>query len=58
MIRKILIILFFKVNPFCFPQEYSVEILGISVAEIKQTLKTDSVIYRIKTDGLVDLFYP
>ena len=41
-----------------FPQEYSVEILGISVAEIKQTLKTDSVIYRIKTDGLVDLFYP
>ena len=36
MIRKILIILFFKVNPFCFSQEYSVEILGISVAEIKQ----------------------
>ena len=58
MIRKILIIFFFNVNPFCFPQEYSVEILGISVAEIKQTLKTDSVIYSIKTDGLVDLFYP
>ena len=58
MIRKILILLFFKVNPFCFSQEYSVEILGISVAEIKQTLKTDSVIYSIKTDGLVDLFYP
>ena len=58
MIRKILIILFFKVNPFCFSQEYSVEILGISVAEIKQTLKADSIIYRIETDGLVDLFYP
>ena len=58
MIRKILIILFFKVNPFCFSQEYSVEIFGISVAEIKQTLNRDSVIYRIKTDGLIDLFYP
>ena len=58
MIRKILIILFFKVNPFCFSQEYSVEILGISVAEIKQTLNSDSVIYRIETDGLIDLFYP
>ena len=58
MIRKILIILFFKVNPFCFSQEYLVEILGISVAEIKQTLNSDSVIYRIETDGLIDLFYP
>ena len=58
MIRKVLIILFFKVNPFCFSQEYSVEILGISVAEIKQTLNSDSVIYRIETDGLIDLFYP
>ena len=58
MIRKILIILFFKVSPFCFSQEYLVEILGISVAEIKQTLNRDSVIYRIETDGLIDLFYP
>ena len=58
MIRKILIILFFKVNPFCFSQEYSVEILGLSAAKIKQTLSSDSVIYRIETDGLVDLFYP
>ena len=58
MIRNILIILFFKVNPFCFSQEYSVDILGISVAEIKQTLNTDSAIYRIETDGLINLFYP
>ena len=58
MIRKTLVILFFKFNPFCFTQEYSVEVLGISVAEIKQTLSKDSVIYRIETDGLVDLFYP
>ena len=50
--------LIFKVNPFCFSQEYSVEILGISAAKIKQTLSSDSVIYRIETDGLIDLFYP
>ncbi len=58
MIGKILIVLFFKVNSFCFSQEYSVEMLGISVAEIKQTLNIDSVIYRIETDGLINLFYP
>ena len=58
MIRKIFIVLFFKVNPFCFSQEYSVEILGISIAEIRQTLSRDSIIYRIETDGLTDLFYP
>ena len=48
----------FNLNLLCFSQEYSVEILGLSAAKIKQTLSSDSVIYRIETDGLVDLFYP
>ena len=58
MIRRIFVVLFFNLNLLCFSQEYSVEILGLSAAKIKQTLSSDSVIYRIETDGLVDLFYP
>ena len=58
MIRRIFVVLFFNLNLLCFSQEYSVEILSLSVAKIKQTLSSDSVIYRIETDGLVDLFYP
>ena len=55
MIRNILIILFFKVNPFCFSQEYSVEILGISVAEIKQTLnKYNTVIISDYKKGMLN----
>ena len=57
MVKKILILFFFLINPFCFSQNYSVEILGMLVANINQTLNEDSVVYKIETDGIIDLFY-
>ena len=56
--KEKLFILFFLIKPFCFSQDYSVEILGISVAKVNQKLNGDSVRYIIETEGLLDLLYP